>query len=260
MHSMSTRITIGLAVLVAAAAFAGCGGDGGNPVTTTGTGAGSSGALPQGGERVDLKPAEFTTQIDNPYWPMSPGARWVYLETDKEGAQQKVVVTVTDKTKMIANGIEARVVHDVVTANGEFVEVTDDWYAQDADGNIWYLGEDTAEYKNGKPASTEGSWEAGVDGAQAGVAVPAYPRVGLIYRQEYYAGQAEDAGKVLSLDARAKVPYGQFQGMLRTKDYTPLEPDLIENKFYAKGVGPVLSTTLSGGSDREVLLSYQQNG
>ena len=109
------------------------------------------GGLPQGSEPVDLDPADFTTQIDNPYWPMTPGSRWVYRETDTEGAKQRVVVTVTRQTKRIANGVEARVVHDVVTENGEPVEVTDDWYAQDADGNIWYLGEDTTEYENGKP-------------------------------------------------------------------------------------------------------------
>ena len=98
---------------------------------------------------------------------MTPGSRWVYRETDSEGANQRVVVTVTNKTKKIANGIEARVVRDVVTEDGEFVEVTDDWYAQDSAGNIWYLGEDTTEYENGKPASKSGSFEAGVDGAAA---------------------------------------------------------------------------------------------
>ena len=104
----------------------------------------------------ELDPADFTTEIDNPWWPMKPGSRWVYRETDAEGANQKVVVTVTDRTKTIANGIEARVVHDVVTEDGKPVEVTDDWYAQDEDGNIWYLGEDTTEYENGKPVSHVG--------------------------------------------------------------------------------------------------------
>ena len=131
---------------------------------------------PRAASRSQLDPADFTTRIDNPYWPMRPGSRWVYRETDSEGTRQRVVVTVTNKAKRIANGITARVVHDVVTENGEFVEVTDDWYAQDKAGNIWYLGEATTEYENGKPVSTAGSFEAGVDGAQAGVIMPARPR------------------------------------------------------------------------------------
>src|SRR5919108_3079791 len=117
-------------------------------------------ALPHGSEPVNLDPADFTTRIDNPYWPMKPGNRWIYRETDSEGAKQRVVVTVTRRTKLIANGITARVVHDVVTEDGMPVEVTDDWYAQDRAGNVWYLGEATQEYDNGKPGSTEGSFEA----------------------------------------------------------------------------------------------------
>ena len=123
---------------------------------------------------------------------MRVGSRWVYRETDSEGTRQRVVVTVTDRTKLIANGVTARVVRDVVTEGGEPVEVTDDWYAQDRAGNIWYLGEATTDYENGKPVSTEGSFEAGVDGAQAGVIMPAHPRPGMRYRQEYYRGHAED--------------------------------------------------------------------
>ena len=134
--------------------------------------------LPQGSEPVSLNPAEFTTQIDNPYWPMTPGSRWV-----------------TQRIRQIANGIEARVVRDVVTHKGEPVEVTDDWYAQDSAGNIWYLGEDTAEYRNGKVVSHAGSFEAGVDGAQPGIAMPANPVDGMTYRQEYYAGSRGGQGR-----------------------------------------------------------------
>ena len=119
-------------------------------------------ALPQGSEPVELDPADFTTRIDNPYWPMAPGDKWVYRETDS-GSEQRVEVTVTNRTKRIANGVEARIVHDVVTEDGELVEVTDDWYAQDAEGNVWYLGEKTAEYENGKVVSRSGSFEAGAD-------------------------------------------------------------------------------------------------
>ena len=167
--------------------------------------------LPQGTENVRLDPRDFTTRIDNPWWPMRPGARWTYRETDPEGTKLRVVVTVTKKTKRIANGITARVVHDVVTEDGEPVEVTDDWYAQDRCGNVWYLGEATKEYENGKVVSTEGSFEAGVDGAQPGVIMPAKPRPGLAYRQEHYTGHAEDRAAIVSLREQVEVPYGHFR-------------------------------------------------
>jgi hypothetical protein len=246
--SKSRAIALALAGLLAALAIAACGDDDGN--------GGSS--LPRGSEPVDLDPAEFTTEIDNPYWPMTPGSRWVYRETDAEGAVQRVVVTVTNETKTIANGVEARVVRDVVTEDGEPVEVTDDWYAQDSDGNIWYLGEDTAEYEDGEVVSREGSFEAGVDGAQAGIIMPADPEVGQTFRQEYYEGQAEDFASVLSLDERATVPFGSFDGVLQTRDVNPLsEPrPEVEHKFYARDVGPALVIGISGGGGREVLLSY----
>ena len=213
--------------------------------------------LPQGSEQVELDPADFTTEIDNPWWPMAAGSRWVYREADSEGANQRVVVTVTDRTKTIANGVEARVVRDLVTEDGEPVEVTDDWYAQDQDGNIWYLGEDTTEYEDGKPVSQEGSFEAGVDGAEAGVIMAARPEVGMSYRQEYYAGEAEDEGAIVSLDEQAEVPAGHFEPVLMTNDTNPLEPKVNEFKFFARGVGPVLAISVSGGSDREELLSYR---
>jgi hypothetical protein len=214
--------------------------------------------LPRGSEPVYPDPAEFTTRIDNPYWPMAQGSRWVYRETDTEGKEQRVVVTVTNKTTTVAAGVKTRVVHDVVTENGRPVEVTDDWYAQDECGNVWYFGEDTTEYENGRPVSKAGSWEAGVDGAQPGIIVPAKPRVGLQYRQEYYAGEAEDAAKVLSIDEQAEVPFGHFTGALLTKDFTPLQPKILEYKLYAKGVGPVLVLGVSGGSDREELVRFDK--
>ena len=239
------------ALLVAAVAIAvgGCddeSGDGGS-------------SLPTGSEPADLDPAEFTTEIDNPYWPMTPGSRWVYEESDAEGTN-RVVVTVTNETKEIANGVEARVVHDVVTQDGEPVEITDDWYAQDADGNIWYLGEETAEYEDGKVASREGSFEAGVDGAEAGVAMPADPEPGLEYRQEYLEGEAEDHARVLGFSERVVVPFGKFDSVLQTEDVNPLgEPVQVENKFYAEGVGPLLTIDLTG-EGREELISYTAGG
>ena len=245
-----------LALGAVAVALAACGGD---DEASSDNGAGAAGGLPQGSEPVELDPSEFTTEIDNPYWPMPVGARWVYSEVDSEsGERQRVVVTVTDETKRIANGVEARVVRDVVSdSNGDPVEITDDWYAQDAEGNIWYLGEDTAEYENGKVTTRAGSFEAGVDGAQAGVIMPAQPEPGLAYRQEYYEGEAEDEAVVLSLDEMVTGPTGHYTGVLMTKDLVPLEPKVSEHKFYARGIGPVLTLKISGGSGREELVSFE---
>jgi hypothetical protein len=215
-------------------------------------------SLPTGSEKVELDPADFSADIDHPYWPMKVGTVWTYRETDAEGAEQRVVVTVTEETREI-QGIQARVVHDVVSEDGEIVEDTFDWYAQDEDGNVWYLGEDTTAFEEGKPPDKEGSWEHGVDGAQGGILLPGDPEVGMAYRQEYYEGEAEDMGEILSLDEKVGVPFGQYDGVLMTKDFTPLEPDLLEYKFYAKGIGPVLAITLSGGSDREELVDFRRS-
>lgn len=185
---------IGAVVLVLLTMVAaGCGEDAGTNATPAVT-ADASTDLPLGSEHVELDPADFSTTIDNPFWPMAVGSRWEYRETDDEGTVLNVVATVTDQTKKIANGVTARVVHDVVTEDGEPIEVTDDYYAQDADGNVWYLGEATAEYEDGKVSSTEGSFEAGTDGAEAGIIMPADPEPGMKYRQEYYEGEAEDQG------------------------------------------------------------------
>jgi hypothetical protein len=241
-----------------------CGGGSSEATTQTVTVGGTAteaatATLPVGGEPFDdPAPSEFTTEIDNPYWPMKPGSRWVFRETDAEGSVSKVVVTVLDKTKMIANGIEARVVHDQVTEDGEIKEDTFDWYAQDSDGNLWYLGEDTTEYENGKPKTKEGSWEAGVDGALAGIIMPADPQVGMTYREEYYEGHAEDGASIINTDALARVPFGRFTGGVQTRNFSGIEPDVIEEKIYAEGVGVVLEITVSGGSDRSELLSYTE--
>ena len=224
------------------------------PTSTTSAG----NPLPQSTETVTLDPAQFSTTIDNPYWPMTPGSTWTFRETDTTGAEQKIVVTVTDQTKRMANGVTARVVRDVVTEKGVPVEVTDDWYAQDRDGNIWYLGEKTTEYVNGKPGTTAGSFEAGVDGAQAGIAIPARPVPGMTYRQEYYAGEAEDRAAVITIgQEQVHVPFGHFTDqVLMTRDLVPLEPTVQELRFYAPGVGPVLSVHLDGNGGRAELITY----
>jgi hypothetical protein len=214
--------------------------------------------LPQGSEPVQLNPADFTVNIDNPYWPMRPGNRWVYADSDTTGVRERAVVTVTSRTKRIANGVTARVVMDVVTRGGAPVEVTEDWYAQDRAGNVWYLGEAVRNYENGKVVNTEGSFEAGVDGAQAGIAMPAKPVPGLSYRQEYYAGEAEDKAAVITVgQEQVQVPFGHFaRRVLMTRDLVPTEPKVQELKFYAPGVGPVLSVHTDGAGGRAELVSF----
>jgi hypothetical protein len=230
---------------------------GAGTLALAGAGAGvKSGAeLPHGAEHVTLVPADFTTRITNPYWPMRPGARWVYRETGADGAKLRDVVRVTTEVKRIANGVTARVVRDTATEHGALVEDTWDYYAQDRAGNVWYLGERTREYEDGKVVSTAGSFEAGVDGAEAGVVMPAHPRAGLAYRQEHYPRHAEDRASIVSTREQAQVPAGHYRNVLMTREVNPLEPDSLEFKFYARGVGPVLAISVSGGSDREELVS-----
>jgi hypothetical protein len=216
-----------------------------------------SSGLPRGSDPVDLDPADFSADIDNPRWPMTVGSRWVYRVTDSsDGSKMRDVIKVTDRTKMIADGIEARVVRDVVSDHGKPIEVTKDWYAQDSDGNVWYFGEHTIEYRHGKP-SDNGSWEAGVDGALPGIALPAKPEVGMSYREEYSKGEAEDQSRVLALDEQAEVPAGHYTDVLMTEDFSPIEPKVSELKFYARGSGQaVLAVDVSGGSEREELVKY----
>ncbi len=208
--------------------------------------------LPRGDEPVDLRPADFTTRIDHPYWPMRPGTTWRYVERGG-GEVAHVRVTVTDRTRMI-EGIRARVVHDVVRSDGELVENTRDWFAQDSGGTLWYLGEFSRSYENGRVVSTEGSWEHGRDGAQAGVILPARTRSGCGYREEYLEGEAEDRARILSTRETLRTPTGVHRRVVQTANTTPLEPDLLENKFYARGIGPVLELDLSPELARAVLV------
>lgn len=210
-------------------------------------------ALPQSDEPVELDHTDFTAEVTNPWFPLEPGTRWIYRETTEDGEEVRVVVTATAATHEVANGVTARIVRDTVTLDGEIIEDTLDWYAQDADGTVWYLGEDTAEFENGKVSTREGSFEAGVDGAQAGVIMPAAPEEGMTYRQEYYEGAAEDRGEVLALGQQASVPAGDYDGLLKTADTTTLEPDVLEHKYYAEGVGLVLTIDKEGGGREELL-------
>jgi hypothetical protein len=190
--------------------------------------------------------------VDNPYFPLTPGTTRVY-EGETEDGLERIEVVVTHDTREILH-ISCIVVRDTVSLDGELVEDTFDWYAQDNDGNVWYMGEDSKEYEDGEVVSTAGSWEAGVDGAQPGIIMQANPQVGAAYRQEYYAGEAEDMAEVLSLTETASVPYGSFDALLMTKEWTPLEPGVAEQKYYAAGTGLVLEVMVEGGTGRVELI------
>ena len=158
----------------------------------------------------------------------------------------------------VVAGVSTTVVHDVAKdESGTVIEDTYDWFAQDAAGNVWYFGEDTTAY-DGKRPSTEGSWEAGVDGAKAGLAMPAEPRVGDGYAQEHAPGIAEDRGEILAVDATASIGYGDYEDVVRTEDTTPLEPGLVEQKYYAPGVGVVMEKTVAGGEELVELVAFSK--
>ena len=255
----SRRLQVTVAILPLLLPLAACGGDSGSggsqDSTTPGAPRPSTPALPTGSAPVHLDAADFTAGSDHPYFPLEPGTQWKFREIDEKGTVVNVVVTVSSETREIANGVEATVVRDTVTEDGELVEDTLDWYAQDVAGNVWYLGEDTAEFENGNLTSREGAWEAGVDGALPGIIMPADPAVGMGYRQEYYEGKAEDNGEVLALDQQAEVAAGHFGDVLMTADTIALEPDILEYKLYAPGVGLVIALGISGGGGREELVS-----
>src|SRR5262245_12546300 len=273
MSTIGARTTIVVAGLALAAAA--CGGSNGG--TTAPTGAATIGTAPaspvaspspsaevaanpapvgKGPYRPDVPPPSgFVARIDNPYMPWIPGTRWVF-EGVSDGQRERNVVMVTDRTKVVM-GVRTTVVHDqVFSADGELAEDTFDWYAQDSAGNVWYFGEDTAEYKNGQVTSTAGSWEAGVDGALPGVVMLAQPQVGERYHQEFRKGEAEDVGQVLGVDRSATVPYGSLDALVVTADTTPLEPQILEHKFYAPGIGVVIEHVVQGGQEVSRLVSF----
>jgi len=196
-------------------------------------------SLGGGAYHPTIDPANFTTKIDNPYSTLTPGTTFIYEGTTENGFEHNEV-TVTSDTKKIL-GVTCVVVKDTVTVDGELEEDTLDWYAQDKQGNVWYFGENAKQYAGGLIIGIEGSWEAGVNGAQPGIVMEANPAVGDIYRQEFAPGEAEDMAEVLSLTEATTVPFGTYTNCLMTKEFSGLEPDVTEHKFYAKGVGFIKS-------------------
>jgi hypothetical protein len=200
----------------------------------------------------------FSPRVDNPWFPLRPGTVSVYRGV-KDGEPARDVLTVTRKTARIDDA-PCVVVQDRLYLSGRLAERTTDWYSQDARGNVWYLGESTAELDaRGRVTSTEGSWRAGRDGARAGVYMPARPVVGRRGSQEHYRGHAEDRFEVLSLHASVSVPYTSSRSALLTKEWTPLEPGVVDHKLYVRGIGTVLEQTVKGGDERLELVSFERS-
>jgi hypothetical protein len=213
-----------------------------------------SGAGP--GFPATLSPSDFVPRVDNPWFPLKPGSVWHYAGL-KDRAKTTDVVKATDKTKTIL-GVNTTVVHDVVRVHGRPEETTNDYYAQDRDGNVWYFGEATKTLdKQGNTVSTEGSFQAGVNGARPGVLVPGHPKVGQVGQQELLKGQAEDHFKVLDLNARVSVPFVSSSHALRTAEWTPLEPKTLDNKYYVRGIGTVREIAVKGPVERLRLVSFK---
>jgi len=190
--------------------------------------------------------------IDNPFLPMIPGTIMIY-----KGGDEKIVVTVTYDTVEILD-VPCRVVRDTVTEDGELVEDTWDWFAQDVDGNVWYFGELSMGYEDGELVSLEGSWKAGMDGAKPGIVMLAYPEIAdKMYRQEFLLGEAEDMAVVVDTDQDVAIDYGDYNGVLVTDEWTPIEPEIHENKYYAPGDGMILEVNLENGERVELIdISY----
>lgn len=202
---------------------------------------------------LQIDPNNFVDVVDNPYFPLEPGTIYTY-RGETEGVPTRDVMTVTSDTKVIL-GVTTIVVHDQAYEDGVLVEDTFDWYAQDVDGNVWYFGEDTKELdENGNVISTEGSWEAGVDGAEPGIIMEANPKKGDKYRQELAPDVAEDMAQVIGFEDSFCVRYGCFEDVLVTKEWTPLERGVVENKYYAKGVGFIFGEMVKGGDEQTELV------
>jgi hypothetical protein len=200
------------------------------------------------------RPTAFGPHVTNPWFPLRPGTVYVYRGVEN-GKPTRDVVTVTRRTRVVA-GVRCTVVSDRLYTEGHLSERTEDWYAQDAAGNVWYFGEDTAELdRQGRVTSTEGSWRAGRNGAKQGIFMPASPHLGQTGRQEYYRGHAEDHFRVVSLRATVQVPYASSRAALLTEEWSPLEPGVLDHKLYVRGVGTVLEQTVKGGDERNELVS-----
>jgi len=190
-------------------------------------------------------PANFSPKVTNKLFPLTPGKTLVYTGI-KDEKKALNLVAATSRTRLV-DGVRTRVVEDRLYLDDVLAERTSDYYAQDRCGNVWYFGEDTAELdRHGHVISTEGSFHAGVDGAQPGVFMQAHPQLGRRFRQEWYQGQAEDVFKVVDRSAAVTVPFGSFRHALRTEETNALEPNVLDNKYYVRGIGEVAELAVKG--------------
>lgn len=202
-------------------------------------------------------PSRFVARVDNPWFPLRPGTVYVYRGR-KDGERSRDMMSVFTEQKTIL-GIRATVVSDKLYLRGRIEERTRDWYAQDRTGNVWYLGEATAElYPSGAVRTREGSWRAGVEGARAGIFMPAHPRPGGSGIQEMLEGEAEDHFRVLSLSARVHTPAASSRHALLTREWTPLEPGVVDHKLYVKGIGTFREETVKGGEELNELVEVRR--
>ena len=216
------------------------------------SGKGTSQPSPQETYAPVIDPANFVSGIDNPYMPLTPGTTYIYEGQTEKGNEHNEVFVTTD-TKVIL-GVTCVVVQDTVTVDGALEEQTLDWYAQDKQGNVWYFGEDSKEYQDGKAVSTAGSWEGGVYGALPGIVMQANPTVGETYRQEYYQGEAEDWASVLSVSESVTVPTGSYSNVLMTNEWSGLDnPPIYEHKYYATGTGFIMTKYVEGGYEMKLI-------
>ena len=202
-----------------------------------------------------IVPSDFVQNVDNPLWPLAVGMTWRYESNTVDGLEVTEVEVLPDRRTV--QGVSAVVVRDQVFLDGELIEDTFDWYAQDKDGNVWYVGEDSKEYQNGVAVSTAGSWESGVSGARAGIYMYASPIVGDLYYQEYLEGEAEDVGEVLAINQSVTVPLGSFTGCVQIRETTPLQPDVLEHKYFCPGIGTVLTIDLKANNLRDELVMFE---
>jgi hypothetical protein len=236
-----------VAVAVLAALATACGS--GSSTSRTTTAAAPAGQPAAAAQRID--PKDFVRRVDNPWFPLRPGTTYHWRGT-QNGKSTTDVFSVTGTAKRI-QGVRTTVIHDRVYLEGRLHESTVDWYAQDRKGNVWYFGEATRSLdRRGHVVSTGGSWQAGVDGAEAGIFMPGHPRTGQTFRQEYYKGHAEDTFRITSMNASVRVPFVSSRHAIRTIETTPLEPGVVDEKRYVRGVGTVLEATVKG-PDKERL-------
>jgi len=198
-----------------------------------------------------IDPANFVSQIDNPYFPLVPGTTFIY-ESQNISPSSRDVFAVTHNTRVL-DGVTCVEVHDSVFTGGVLTEDTLDWFAQDKEGNVWYFGENTHELEDGLISTIDGSFMGGVDNDKPGIIMKAHPAVGDFYRQEFSLNNAEDEAESLSLETVVTVPYGTFRHCLQSEETTPLEPDALEDKYYAPGVGNVLTVDRVTGERDELV-------